>query len=153
MVSQDVPRINEKAADSTASSDLEYVKSSLKITTTELARYLGVSRQSIYLWRSGSHIKSHNIVKLENLKRAADVIAASDFQISGLHLARKLPGGLTLLENIGTGSDGREAAKSLINMLQREGLQRNALRQRFAGRKPTTDSHYDGSVAVFRENG
>src|SRR6266536_5757676 len=31
-----------------AADDIDFIKSSLKLTTTELAKYLGVSRQAIY---------------------------------------------------------------------------------------------------------
>jgi hypothetical protein len=116
------------------------------------ARFLGVSRQSLYNWRSGSEIKSHNIVKVENLRRAADVLATSEAPLSRLQIGRKLPGGKTLLELIANGEDGADAAHSLVSMLNRETEQRKALNARFAGRKPISDGPIGDGMSPLRDD-
>jgi transcriptional regulator with XRE-family HTH domain len=142
------PRSNATAAD-----DIDYIKALLKLTTTELAKYLGVSRQAIYDWRSGSHVKSHNISKLENLRDAAAVIADAGSGFSALQLNRRLPGGRTMLETIALGGNGYEAAQSLVNMLRREGAERAARLTKVAGRKPSTESEFAPGMAAFQETG
>ncbi|HZK91430.1 MAG TPA: hypothetical protein VFC56_14890 [Stellaceae bacterium] len=138
---------------STAADDIDHIKTSLKITTTELAKYLGVSRQAIYDWRAGAHVKSHNISKLENLRAAASVVDSSETTFSALQINRKLPGGRTLLETIAAGGDGSDAAQSLVNMLRREVAQREDRIVRLAGRKPATDSEFNPGMAALRESG
>jgi len=115
--------------------DLARIKSTLKLTVGELADCIGVSRQSVYNWRAGSEIKARHAAKLENLKKAADVILASNVDISAFSLARKLPGGRTLFETISGDGDGRVAAQSLLQMLNQESAERKALDERLAGRK------------------
>lgn len=133
--------------------DIDFIKDSLKISSTALARYLGVSRQALYDWRAGGHIKAHNISKLENLRAAAEVIASSNASLPELQLTRKLPGGGTLLDSIASGADGRSAAKSLVTMLRREAVQRESLRARFAGRRPASESLIGDGMTALREPG
>lgn len=119
---------------SIAANDLEHAKSVLKLTTKELAACLKVSRQAIYDWPSGAQIKDHNLAKLQSLTSAADVIAAANVPMSPLLLNRALPGGRTLLEVIGNGGDGADAAKSLLAMLRVESQQRKMVSKMLADR-------------------
>lgn len=130
--------------------DLEFIKSALKLTTSELAKYLGVSRQAIYDWKSGAHIKSHNISKLENMRKAAEVVLAAAPAPSSIMLSRKLAGGRTLLETIAAGSDGDAAARSLISMLEREANNRKKMSEKIAGLKPLRPSKFAGAAAITR---
>ena len=102
----------------TPAHDLDRIKSVLRLTVSELADCIGVSRQAIYNWKSGADIKTANAVKLENLKRAADVISDAGLHVSGLLLGRKLAGGKALLEVVSAGGNGAEAARSLVQMLR-----------------------------------
>jgi transcriptional regulator with XRE-family HTH domain len=119
----------------TQAEDLTRIKGALKLTVSELADCIGVSRQSVYNWKSGSEIKAKHAAKLENLKKASDVILAANMDVSAFSLARKLPGGKTLLETISGDGDGRVAAQSLLQMLNQESAERKALDERLAGRK------------------
>lgn len=131
---------------STTTDDLARIKSVLKLTVAELADCIGVSRQAIYNWKSGADIKASHAGKLENLKNAADVMLAASLPASPLLLARKLPGGKTLLQTISSGGDGSEAARSLVQMLRQESEARKVLDERFANRQMPT--HPDNTFGV-----
>lgn len=133
--------------------DIDYIKHHLNLSTTDLAKYLGVSRQAIYDWRSGAHVKSHNITKLENLRDAAGILDTSSLSLSSLQLNRKLPGGRTLLETIAAGGNGYEAAQSLVSLLRRETEQRRGRMARTVGRQPIADSDFSPGMAAVHESG
>jgi hypothetical protein len=129
----------------TQAADLSRIKNALKLTVGEIAECVGVSRQSVYNWKSGSEIKAQHAAKLENLKKAADVILASHVDVPAFSLQRKLPEGRTLLETVSMGGDGRLTAHSLLQMLNEESVQRRDLDERFAGRK---QSHNNNTFGV-----
>jgi len=133
--------------------DLGYIKSALRISNSELARYLGVSRQTLHLWKSGAHIKSHNLSKLQSLRGVADVIGNSQISVSSLQFNRKLAGGLTVLEIIEKGGDGSAAARSLIAMLDREKQNRRVWNEKFADRPVIASSRIGMGMAALRESG
>jgi DNA-binding transcriptional regulator YiaG len=152
VASHSIRRDEYDASVQSPADDIGFIREKLKLSITELAKFLGVSRQAIYDWQSGSHIKSHNIAKLENLRAAAQVMSEELGEASSLQLNRKLPGGITLLQAIAAGNDGGDAARTLIDMLHREAQQRKALSAKFIGRKPAADSQFDSGMAAFREN-
>jgi DNA-binding transcriptional regulator YiaG len=117
-----------------AAADIQYIKSSLCLTISELASSLGISRQTVYNWIDGTPIKNENAAKLNNLKAAADVIVAAGVQASPLLIQRKLPGGKTLLESILDGDNGRQAAEALVQLHRKETAQREMLSKLFANR-------------------
>ena len=119
----------------TTADEIARIKSILKLTVRELSECLGVSRQAVYNWKSGTHIKNINAEKLENLKQAANVISDANAADFPLLLRRKLDGGKTLLEIVSADGDGTQAARYLVKMLQSEAEQRKALDREFAGRK------------------
>src|SRR5438067_432108 len=71
--------------------EIDFIKSTLNLTMAELARWLGVSRQTPYNWIAGLPIKSENAAKLDSLKSAADVILSANLPAHPLLLRRKLP--------------------------------------------------------------
>jgi transcriptional regulator with XRE-family HTH domain len=151
----DVARVERGARGETTSAadDIDYIKTHLKLTTTELAKYLGVSRQAVYDWRAGAHVKSHNISKLENLRAAATTLDGSGLMLSAVQIKRKLAGGRTLLETIASGGNGYEAAQSLLSMLMRESEQQKGRLAKIRGRKPITDSEFSPGMVALQESG
>jgi len=135
----------------TAADDLARITSILKLSTTELAQTLGVSRQAIYNWKAGSHIKSHNVAKLENLKKAADAIVGARITMSPLLLDRKLTGGKTLLETIADGGNGGDAANALLRLLQDEAHQRESIDRMLADREHPMRDVSEYGVPSFNE--
>jgi hypothetical protein len=116
--------------------DIEYIKSTLDMTMTELAKCLKVSRQAPYNWIAGGPIKDENHARLNELKSAAGMIAAASLPEHALLLRRKLPGGKTLVEAIAEGGSGIDAARSLIEMVSDEAQEKAALSRMFADRQP-----------------
>jgi hypothetical protein len=124
------PPVSDFAADV-----LAQIKSTLKLTVSEIASCVGVTRQAIYNWKAGSEMKLANAAKLNALKNAADVISEANLRMSGLILSRTLPGGKTLLETIAAGGEGTAAARSLVAMINEESATRQRISQRFADRR------------------
>ncbi len=132
-------------------SDVRHVLDVLKPSVTGLARYLGVSRTTIYDWKHGKQVGADNAAKLASFSRAADVIADANLQMSPLVRGRKLPGGMTLFESIASGADAEQAALALVTMLREEAARRDRLTARFLGRiKPDTEGTHDAPT-VFNE--
>jgi DNA-binding XRE family transcriptional regulator len=119
----------------TISDDLERAKRLLNLTTTDIAKTLGVSRQTIHNWKSGGQIKIQNIAKVHSLAAAADALASANVTASPLVLNRVLAGGSTLLETIASSGDGLAAANELLSMLRGEAEQRRMIDRMLAGRE------------------
>ena len=120
--------------------DIEQIKSVLNLTTTDLARSLGVSRQALYNWMAGGAIKEDNLAKLNELRSAAEVLTADGLEIHPRLLHRKLPGGRTLLDTVAYGGGGAEAARALASMLKIEARQKAAMDKMFADREQSKDA-------------
>ena len=120
--------------------DIEQIKSVLNLTTTDLARSLGVSRQALYNWMAGGAIKEDNLAKLNELRSAAEVLTADGLEIHPRLLHRKLPGGRTLLDTVSYGGGGAEAARALATMLKIEARQKAAMDKMFADRERSKDA-------------
>lgn len=115
--------------------EIEAIKTSLKITVSDIAHCLGVSRQAIYNWKAGSSVKAEHAAKFRNLVAAASTILEMAPDLSPLALRRPLPGGKTLAETVAAGGNGAAAALSLLEMLNSEAQRRADLSARFRGRK------------------
>jgi DNA-binding transcriptional regulator YiaG len=137
----------------TPADDIAHIRAVLKTSVADLAHCIGVSRQSMYNWKSGTSIKSQNLSKLAQLKAAANVLLAEDIHRSPLVLERKLPGGKTLLESITDGADGYTAAMSLVNMLREEAAQQTMLDKRLAARLSGASRNPEYGVPAFDERG
>jgi hypothetical protein len=117
----------------------------LKVSTSELAKCIGVMRQSLYNCKAGSQIKDRNAESVQQLKAAAILLAQEGLGATAHTLRRTLPGGKTLLETIRTGGDGHAAAQSLITMLRDEQAVQRKLVDRFSGRVVPPDSDHSFS--------
>jgi DNA-binding transcriptional regulator YiaG len=135
-----------------AAGDIAFIRSVLKISAADLARCVGVSRQALYNWKSGSQIKDQNASKVQHLKAAAITLAAEDIDGTSLILRRPLPGGKTLLETISSGGDGKQAAQTLVSMLREEAEQSRMIEARLAGRRSASRSE-DVESYTFGESG
>jgi transcriptional regulator with XRE-family HTH domain len=118
----------------TPTEDIARAREVLKLTVTELATVVGVSRQAVYDWLSGKPVAVDNADKLSSLGRAADTIAA-EVPNPVFALRRKLAGGKTFIEFVKGGGDAEYAAVTLVSMLRRESEQRDRLQARLAARK------------------
>jgi len=147
----DAPDVTSAAAE--IDRDLEHIRSSLKFSLNDIARCVGVSRQTIYNWKSGAEIKAENAVKLERLKETAAIIATANLPPSPLLFQRTLPGGQTLVEAIRAGRDSKEVATTFVAMLNGEARRRAELTAKFARIRPVSESIPDDAPLIFDERG
>jgi len=124
----------QNVTERTPTEDIARVREVLKLTVTELATVVGVSRQAVYDWLSGKPVAADNADKLSSLGRAADAVAA-EVPNPVFALRRKLAGGKTFIEFVKDGGDAEHAALTLVSMLRRESEQRDRLQARLAARK------------------
>lgn len=149
----DVPKTTAGASVDVISTanDLRYIRSVLKITASDLARVLGVSRQTLYNWKAGSYLKAQNLQKLENLKSASELFARERITISSHALNKKLPGGETFLDLLASGRSGTDSAALLINSL-RDAAQRNkSLEAMFADNVSRKSDKFDYGAPAANE--
>lgn len=137
----------------TAAGDLARVRDILKPAVSDLATLFGVSRQAIYNWQAGEHPTSEHAAKLEDLAKAADVIAAEGLRQPGQLLKRKISNGQNLLDIVRQGASASEAAQKLVQIVRREEQQRKLLANRFAGRKQPIGQYGDYGVPLLNEQG
>jgi DNA-binding transcriptional regulator YiaG len=133
-----------------AANDIAFIRSILKASTSDLARCVGVTRQSLYNWRAGSSLKERNADRVRQLKSAATILASEGLGGNPIAVRHPLPGGKTLLETIAGGGDGELAAQTLVTILRDEAEQQHMLERQFANRRslrPSIESH------IFREDG
>jgi transcriptional regulator with XRE-family HTH domain len=129
---------SQKAADVIASQipaeNLQHIRAVLRPTVTDLASVLGVSRQAIYDWQAGKAIAPENASRLSNLARAADVFAIGGLTVTSQVLRRPIKNGKNFFDLVREGSSADSTARTLIEIIRRESGQREALRNRLAGR-------------------
>jgi DNA-binding transcriptional regulator YiaG len=135
-----------------AAGDIAFIQSVFRVSATDLARCVGVTRQALYNWKHGAQIKTQHASKVQQLKAAATILAADGVDGTPLILRRTLPGGKTLLEAIASGDDGRLTARTLVDILRDEAAQTRMIEARLAGRRSVTRSD-DVDAYSFEENG
>jgi uncharacterized protein (DUF2384 family) len=146
--------LNEKQIEfpQTPIDHLEKILEVLRPSITTLARTIGVSRQSIYDWQSGTHISPENSAKLSNLAKAADVFAAEKLEATQQLLQRKISGA-SFLDRVNRGESAVEAARLLLSVCKRESDQRRSINARLHGRKKITDLDEDFGSPHLSEQG
>lgn len=131
--------------------DLARLRGVLKPAISQLAGLFGVSRQSIYNWARGEQPKVQHIARLDDLARAADIIASEGITSPSQALNRKIVDGKTLLEIVAAGGSAQDAAHKLALILRRETEQRKAIEAKLAGRKSARDEVDDYGVPMLDE--
>ena len=123
---------------------LDHIRRTLKLTVTDIAGRMGVSRQAIYDWQNGKPIADENAARLDLVARAADVIVAAGIPSTSLVLNRKIINGKTLADFAFAGTRVEQAIGTLIQVLQREAAQRALLDRSLArtARRPPLPSDY-----------
>jgi hypothetical protein len=146
---------NESSATSRASSpadNLDYIRTVLKPSVTDLAKALGVSRQAIYDWRAGRPIAAENAVRLQDMAHAADLFAREGLQASAHVLRRSITNGKNLFDIVRDGGSAEAGARMLIDIVRRELRQRESLRSRLEKRaRPTREEFRDLGAPMLDE--
>ena len=120
--------------------NLSHIRKVLRPAVSDLATTFGVSRQSVYNWLNGEPVANENAAKLQDLARAADVLAHEGVSINSALLKRKFANGRTLMQVAQAGESARAAALMLIQIHKREAMQRERMNARFANRAKTPAS-------------
>jgi len=147
----------ESPATSRASSpadNLEYIRTVLRTSVTDLARALGVSRQAIYDWQAGRPIAAENVARLQDIARAADLFAREGLQATAHVMRRPIANGKNLFDLVRDGGSAETAARTLIDVVRRELRQRENLKSRLAKRaRPTREDFRDLGAPMLDEKG
>jgi DNA-binding transcriptional regulator YiaG len=116
-----------------SSKDLEFIFEVLHLNQSELARALGVSRQTIYNWQEGDNISAPNAEKLASLAAAAQYLSQYDSRkIKGL-MRRKFKG-YTLLEAVSAGKSPIALAQLITSVVDREEAQKKRISKMIVGK-------------------
>ncbi|MDR5804001.1 hypothetical protein P9250_30335 [Caballeronia sp. LP006] len=122
----------------TPAEDLARIRDVLHPAVSDLAATLGVSRQSVYNWLNGEQVAEENAARLQDLARAADVLAHEGVAVNAALLKRKFANGRTLMQVAQSGESARDAALVLAQIHQRESAQRERMNARIANRAKTS---------------
>ena len=145
-------RVEETIAAPTVAENISRIRTVLSPTVTDLASILKVSRQAIYDWQAGKSISAENAEKLSKLARAADLFAIEGLRGTSQALRRPIKNGKNFFNLIEEGAPADTAARSLIEIIRSEFRQREALRNRLAGRKrPSREAFGDMGAPMLDE--
>lgn len=120
---------------------------------TDLAQLLRVSRQAVYDWQNGKEIAADNLVRIDQLYGASQLLHDGGVRGSSRDLRRPIRRGKNFFELVKAGDSADEAAAALVAILRIEADQRAAMQKRFEGRKrPEDDVAVEGfGVPTFNE--
>jgi transcriptional regulator with XRE-family HTH domain len=130
---------------------LKHIRDVLKPTISELAEGIGVSRQAIYDWLSGSSVSAKKAARLAEVAQAADKIAAEDVTSLGWNMRRPLKNGKNFFGLLGEGIPVDEATRLLIHIIRTESQQRKMLERHFTGRRPPSRGLFDEIGVPMRD--
>lgn len=133
---------------------MEDIQAGFGRTMIRLPEVFGVSRQTLYNWLSGVKTpKEQHHAKLHELAAAARVFQAAGFKPNSGTLGRTVLDGKSILELIGQGESGSEAANRLLRIVKRGSGARAKLDDILAGRKLPSLSTPDMGAPHLDERG
>ncbi len=135
-LSQVVPVRTERSA----RENLARIREVFSPSISALAKSLDVTRQTIYNWQNGEATSEFHAAKLDDLAKAADMLAAVSADPNRTVLQREFAGGKNLLQLVQEGGSAQEAIALLIPVLQQGERQRKELDIIFANRKLSAPS-------------
>lgn len=120
----------------TSADQLVFIRSTTRLSVTELARVFSVTRQTVHEWCQGASLAPHNAQRLEKLTAAVTALLDAVGSVTVQDLRRSVRAGPSLLDTVRADGDVSATAHNLIETLTREAAQRKRLAARFAGRRP-----------------
>jgi DNA-binding transcriptional regulator YiaG len=135
----------------TPQEDLSRIRAIFKCNVSDIASVFSVSRQTIYNWASGEEPIPIYANKLQDLALAADLFAAEGITLSGHILKRNIANGKNLFEMSSSGESARDAAQTLIRILNRESEQRKVLNSRLANRANSPINPVEIGIPAYNE--
>jgi len=124
----------------TPAEDVERIREIISPAMSNIAKMLGVSRQTIYNWANGELPTAERATRLQDIAIAADMLNESKIVLNGLLLKRKLIDGKNLHDLIAEGHSAQDSVQRLVQIVKREAAQKEMLSSRFAGRTKSTES-------------
>ena len=131
--------------------NLAYIRATLGPSVTDLAFALDVSRQAIYDWNSGKPIAPSNAARLADLAKVTEMFSAAGVKASSAILRRPIVAGASILDVLRDRGQAADAARKLLQIVQREGRQRERLTVKFAGRPTPIDPMEDYGSPMLDE--
>lgn len=119
----------------TSADQLDFIRSTTRLSVTELARVFLVSRQTVHEWCQGAPLAPHNAQRLGKLAAAMAALLDEVGSLTAQDLRRSVRGGRSLLDTVREDGDVSTTAHNLIETLTREAAQRRRLAARFANRR------------------
>ena len=116
---------------------LDFIRSTTRLSVTELARVFSVTRQTVHEWCQGGSLAPHNAQRLEKLTAAMTALLDAVRSVTVQDLRRSVRAGPSLLDTVRANGDVSATTRDLIETLTREAAQRSRLAARFAGRRPS----------------
>lgn len=133
---------------------LSRIREVFRLSISDLATACGVSRQAVYKWISGSSasLARDNQSRLDDLYRAAELLAERGVIGSAALLRRKDKSGRALLEVMRSGESAQTWARSILDTLVLESQQRAMLDTRLRGRKRLAPDTPEWGVPMMNES-
>lgn len=137
----------------TPQENIAQIRAIFKPSIADVASVFHVSRQSVYNWIAGEKPSPENVEKLNDVAAATDLFLAYGSADSSYLVRRKLENGKTLMEIVREGGSAQDAARSLLQIAQKETSQREALRRRLANRTAAFEYSDIGSPILNEDLG
>ncbi len=118
---------------------MQEVKAGFGRTMTRLPEVFGVSRQTLYNWLDGETPKLAHQEKLRQLADASRVFQELGFKPTSAALDRTVSKGKSMLQLVAEGTNGHEAAKKLVRIVQRSNESRIKLDEALGDRRARPD--------------
>lgn len=134
-----------------AAQDILRIRETTKISISEIANTLGVSRQTVHQWIKGGAVSKRHAKRLSQLALVADVFAKSHIEVTPYAMRRPINGGPSVLEAVAKNGNAVELAQLLIKTLLTESQQQQRLALRLASRRANGSSQVDPKWAPSDE--
>jgi transcriptional regulator with XRE-family HTH domain len=132
--------------------NLKQIRAVFRPSISDIASLLGVSRQTVYNWMAGERPSAESANRLEDLAKAADLVAAHGLNATAYLFTRKVRDGKTLMDIARDGGSAEEAARGLVSIVQHESAQRDLLKNRLANRQYTKRDNSEFGVPMLDED-
>lgn len=134
------------------SGPMQEIRQGFGRTFSRLPMVFGVSRQTLYNWLDGEMPKERHQSRILQLAEAARAFSESSFNPSSASLTRTLSRGMSFLELMADGADGRDAAQKLITLTQRSLSSRARLNAALAGVGPAQSANQGFGAPALDED-
>lgn len=132
--------------------NLHQIRAVFKPSISDVATLLDVSRQTVYNWMAGERPSPESANRLEDLAKAADLVAAHGLSTSADLFKRKIRDGKTLTDIVRDGGSAQDAARSLVRIAEQEAEQRDLLKNRLSGRKFAKQNDFEFGIPMLDEH-